>query len=311
MLNSAAPGVVQVCCRTYGTSCHDKMLPATAHRTLARIFSRPVLRGLADGRLGDISKHALRCLADAGEDIRTPEAMFNVAYRELSTGYRNEYIYKNTIANKLIFGRHSPATASLLSEFRANESIADTVIINGTSTVYEIKTEYDSLARLPMQLSDYAKVFDKIYVVTHARASKAVEQLQFPHVGILLLSSRGTLQVQREATSNIENLDLRALFMSLRRTEFTEILQRHGRLPDAGPATFWSACQDEFARLPKIVAHTEAVAQLRQRTTGSEEVLFLRQLPAPLKLLGFAEPFSRPRRLSLLRNLQAPLSEFS
>jgi hypothetical protein len=254
-------------------------------------------------------EQALHFLSELGESALTAHAAFDVAYRHLFSGYRNEYIYKNTIANKLVFGRHSPATASLLSEFRANDSIADTVVVNGTSTVYEIKTEYDSLARLPTQLSDYSKVFDKLYVVTHERAVKAVQALPFPHVGILLLTHRGTLQTRREAMSNIPKLDLRTLFMSLRKSEFSRILLRHGLLPEVGATKFWTACQEQFASLPREVAHAEAISELRLRTTGVEEVEFLRQLPPSLKLLGFAEPFSRPKRQALLKNLRLPLAD--
>jgi hypothetical protein len=263
---------------------------------------------LADGHLARPVEQALRFLCDRGESIPTAQATFAAAYRYLLSDYRNEYVFKNTLANKLVFGRHSPATASLLNEFRVNDSIADTVVINGTSTVYEIKTEYDTLVRLPAQLNDYSKIFDKVYVVTHERAVSAVKAMAFPHVGILLLTGRGTLQVRREASSNIPNLDLRILFMSLRKSEFTRILLRHKLLPDVGATKFWAACQQQFAKLPREVAHAEAIFELRLRTTGAERVEFLRQLPPCLRLLGFAEPFSRPKRRTLLENLQSPLA---
>lgn len=61
-----------------------------------------------------------------------------------------------------------------MSEFWVDMSKADSVVLNGTSTVYEIKTEFDNLSRLPQQLTDYSKVFDHINVVTHERGVAAV-----------------------------------------------------------------------------------------------------------------------------------------
>ena len=87
-------------------------------------------------------------------------------YSEFKKNYKCEYVYKNTIVNKILLGRHSLNTSTLISELNVGKSKADIVIFNGTSTVYEIKTELDSLNRLEAQLEDYLKCFDKIYVIT-------------------------------------------------------------------------------------------------------------------------------------------------
>ena len=66
-------------------------------------------------------------------------------YSEFKKNYKCEYVYKNTIVNKILLGRHSLNTSTLISELNVGKSKADIVIFNGTSTVYEIKTELDSL----------------------------------------------------------------------------------------------------------------------------------------------------------------------
>ena len=68
--------------------------------------------------------------------------------RLTSKDYRHEFIYKSVIAHKILLGRHSLNTAVLLNEFRVGDCKADVVVINGTSNVYEIKSERDSLCRL-------------------------------------------------------------------------------------------------------------------------------------------------------------------
>lgn len=157
-------------------------------QSIAGFFSRPNFRDLSFGApasaIVDYAREVkVQLLADA----------FDAAYEELWNNYRSEYIYKNELLSKIVFGRHSPKTASFLSEFRVANSIADAVIFNGTSTVYEIKTEYDSLDRLRAQIEDYRKVFDYSYVVTSKSRLKAVEAITPHNVGILFLSERGAI----------------------------------------------------------------------------------------------------------------------
>ncbi|PKG80047.1 hypothetical protein CXF80_18020 [Shewanella sp. Actino-trap-3] len=79
-------------------------------------------------------------------------------YATLDKHYRYEYFYKNTIANNRLLGRHSLRTAAMITEFRVGRNIADCVIFNGSSTCYEIKTEFDSLSRLDAQLDSYLQI---------------------------------------------------------------------------------------------------------------------------------------------------------
>ena len=82
--------------------------------------------------------------------------------------------------------------ATLLTELNVGKSKADLVVINGTTTVYEIKTELDSTARLEGQLSDYIQVFDRVNVITCESKVKNIEKIinsdsRFQNVGIYLL----------------------------------------------------------------------------------------------------------------------------
>lgn len=68
--------------------------------------------------------------------------VFDQAFEILKVaGQRDEYIYRAAISQKILMGTHSLRTASMLNEFRAGSSKADLVILNGTATVYEIKSE--------------------------------------------------------------------------------------------------------------------------------------------------------------------------
>ena len=73
------------------------------------------------------------------------KSLLDDLYQLLLAHYRCEYVYKNSVATSLFLNGHNPKDAYLTSEFRSAQSRADVVILNGTSTIYEIKTEYDSL----------------------------------------------------------------------------------------------------------------------------------------------------------------------
>jgi len=280
-----------------------------AYRAIARIFSRPVYRGLAEGRvalpLQDVlNKNALGPRA-AEETI---EAVFERAYEHLTKNYRSEYVYKNTIVQKIVFGQYAPSTTAFLSEFNVGSSKADAVVLNGTSSVYEIKTQYDSLSRLPTQLSDYCRVFDYVTVVTHEAGAASVERLAPDHVGILVLERRGRLKTIRAALSNVANIESDAIFRCLRRDEYQRILHRTcGNVPAVAPSLLWHACREEFSKLPAAVAHMEMVNELRKRTTNRAKVELVSSLPKSLRALGLAEPLSLARGKSLLENLSFPL----
>lgn len=89
-------------------------------------------------------------------------------------GYRHEYIYKAAPTHKILLGKHSLHSASVINEFRVGECKADVAILNGTATVYEVKSERDSLAWLERQIRANATVFAKVYVIASESHIQAV-----------------------------------------------------------------------------------------------------------------------------------------
>lgn len=86
--------------------------------------------------------------------------------------YRNEYYVKHSFVSKCLNGQ---ATSY---ELTVGESRADIVGVHrGHSCCYEIKTEYDTLERLPKQISDYSRCFEYCYVVCSDDKVSAVEKL--------------------------------------------------------------------------------------------------------------------------------------
>ena len=229
-------------------------------------------------------------------------AALQLSYERLRKSYRAEYIYKNEIASKLVFAKHSPRTASLVSELRVGDCILDLAVFNGTSTAYEIKTQYDSLARLPEQLGEYLQVFDKVFVVTHRHGVEAALQSAPLQVGVMALNGRGSLTTVREASSNASSVDPVAVFRTLRQAEFLSILRKTHGWDGAGVprGVLHSQALARFKELPSALAHENAVLELRKRTSAPELVQFLAQLPACLRTLGLSEPLSGVGKRRLL-----------
>ncbi|MBD2222870.1 sce7726 family protein [Calothrix sp. FACHB-1219] len=274
-------------------------LSASELRQLMQAFTRPVFNEMGRGLVPKAVSRAAELVGAAGSPLG---AALQLAYERLRKCYRAEYIYKNEIASKVVFAKHSPRTASLVSELRVGDCILDLAVFNGTSTAYEIKTQYDSLARLPEQLGEYLQVFDKVFVVTHLDGVAAALKSAPSAAGVMALNGRGSLTTVREASSNASRVDPVAVFRTLRQLEFLRILAKtHGWDGTGVPrGVLHAQALARFKELPPELAHELAVFELRKRTSAPELVEFLAQLPACLRTLGLSEPLSGVGKRRLL-----------
>jgi len=257
------------------------------NRSLSRIFSNPVFKQIAQSASSDYFFDKLRkydSLLSIDPGMKVKNAIEN-AYGYLSKNYRNEYIYKNTILNNILLGRHSVNTATMLNEFKIANSIADIVIINGTSTVYEIKTELDSPEKLEKQLNDYKKAFAKIFLVTHhTLANKYLSLIKENKVGLLSLSGRFNLTTVKEAEEDFSGLQNDSMFKCLRKDEYTNIIKDlTGTLPNVTNIRFFSACLEIAESINPERLQELMLQQLRKRMPAESDCLASNNLPKELK----------------------------
>jgi hypothetical protein len=278
-------------------------------RRIARFFSRPVLEDIARRGCAERVGYELAALG-VSTGISQPciADLFEAAFTLLSCHYRCEYVYKAAIANRIVFGRHSPSTASLAIELSVAGSIADAVICNGTSTAYEIKTEYDSHRRLSTQTTDYLRAFDKVYVVTHPDLASRYAVLVDERVGILSLNSKNSFSQIRPATTDINRIEPSVVCSMLRQKELINtVVQHFGPQPELPNTLTTQHYIELFCQLEKSQAHQALVSALRQRTTSPDIADFIRSVPISLRSLAFALPLSRPQRQRFLEALTIPL----
>lgn len=257
------------------------------NRSLSLIFSNSVFKqvvqtGTSDYFFSKLQKYGSHLSLESGMLVKD---ILCVAYGYLGKNYRNEYIYKNTILNKILLGRHSIRTAVMLNEFKVGNSIADILVINGTSTVYEIKTELDSPDKLKKQLEDYKKAFAKVYIVTHySLASKYLSLIEGSTVGLLSLSERFNLTVTKEAIEDYSCLCNDTILKSLRKEEYSAIIKIfYGSLPRVSNIHFFKECLNRAKEIEPKLLHELMLEQLRKRRLFESNFLELESLPRELK----------------------------
>lgn len=266
----------------------------------ARFFSSGVLKELAHKGHSAIAARLARQhhLIDQFGPSISVEEFYNAIFSRLTREYRHEYIYKNAIAEKILLGRHSLNTAFMLTEFRADDCKADAVVLNGTSYVYEIKSEMDTFDRLDRQLAAYRKMFDYITVITTERLFEAVDQRIPREVGIMVLADGGyqfRRKPCRDAVSNRSNVDPLVIFNSLQRQEYLKIIKEiFGTSLVSLPNTqIYAESKKYFEKLPSEVAHDAMVEALKHRRDTRRVVDFVTDVPHSLKAASLSIRLTR------------------
>lgn len=202
-------------------------------------------------------------------------------YAHLLSKYRCEYIYKNFITKNILLGKHNLNTSTLINEFRVGSSLADIVLINGTSAVYEIKTELDSPDRLSDQLADYQKAFSKIYlVIHHSQIEKYFDIVKNTSIGMLALNEKYQLSKKKKAEINIDNLDITTMFKSLRKNEYTSIISKvFGYFPNVPNMFYFKKCLELAQKIEAVKFHQLMNCELKKRKPKEKEILTSGKIP--------------------------------
>ncbi|MFD1065676.1 sce7726 family protein [Oceanobacillus locisalsi] len=224
-------------------------------------------------------------------------------YKYMEQKYRNEYFYKNTLLNKLLLGRHSLNTTTVLSELPINKSKADFILINGKAIVYEVKTELDTFDRLNSQINDYYKAFNHVCVVTcESNYDKLQEILKGSNVGICVLTSRNTISTRKEPIEDNANLDHSALFKILRKKEFEHILLNYyGELPQTSQVKYYRECFHLFSEINIDLAYKYFLEQLKRRVNIEKEEF--KKVPYELRFLIYISEYKKNDYLKLFQFL--------
>ncbi len=252
---------------------------------LSRIFTPLVLDKIAENGFSDYLYEVLQNsnLINRIDLSQSFRSFLNDIYSLLSLNYRNEYLYKNEITRELLLKRHSLQNSWMLNEFRVGKRRADVVILNGTSTVYEIKSQFDSFRRLDDQIEAYGNVFDNIYVVTSQAQTEQLDGKLPAHVGILCISDDCTIQIHKISISNKHNVRPEFLFNSLRKNEYLEVIKSiYGYVPDVPNTRIFDECRAMFCRQDPEIIHDKTFDVLKNRDKKSAIETLLNRAPESL-----------------------------
>ena len=229
----------------------------------------------------------------------TNKTIISSIYSILSSKYRNEYFYKNTLLNNLIVKKHKLYTTKVLTELPINKSIADFVTLNGKAVAYEIKTELDNLDRIESQVNDYYKCFPYVTIVTCKQHLMKVKEL-FTNsgVGIYWFSDRNAIKVEQEPIREISHIDYKSLFKLLRKYEFERILQKYYHtLPQVSQFDYYTECYNWFSTIDLENILKDMLNVLKQRC--SIQIENFEHVPMELKMLVYQSNYNNDQYTKL------------
>lgn len=280
---------------------------------VSRLFSPSVIREM--GRKGKSPLFArLAHESSLSSKVKPSDFVYNFFDEAFSLlkkkAHRHEYVYKSALTQNILLGKHSLQTASMLTEFRVGNCKADLVILNGTATVYEVKSERDSLSRLERQISAYRQVFAKVYVIAGENHIRSIFETVPSDVGILKLSSRHQITSLREAVDQPERTNSASIFDSIRLSEARQILALNGlKTPQVPNTELYSALRDIFLKLPPRLAHVGMVQVLKKTRNLKPLTEIVEQVPSSLQSAVLTVPFRKSDRVNLLQAINTRLSE--
>lgn len=256
--------------------------------SLAYLFSPKILNSFFE--LNENSNQLQNIIQELGlhkfiSNNTTFRELFENTYIQLLKNYRNEYVFKNAIAQKILIGRHSIKSSSLFTELRVETSKADIVIFNGTSHVYEIKTDLDNFERLEAQIENYKKVFEYVNIVSVESKVETIQSLVDNDIGIIILTDKYTLSTVRKAKSRLNKLDKQVLFNMLRKDEYLKIIKNiFGYIPDVPNTKIYSVSKELFITLSVKEAHKEVLKALKTRKNHKNLIENIKKFPDSLKI---------------------------
>jgi hypothetical protein len=168
---------------------------------------------------------------------------------------------RNALINRLSASA-SGAKAAFISEMFVDKFSrrADLVMANGKLSVFEIKSERDTLERLEGQISSYQNFFEEVTVVCATRHQVNVEALVPKNIGVWLIDTDGHLSVVRKAKA--EQLPSIENWLSFLPVDELKKLLRHKGLRATGNR---SNLVDAASLLPVKSVRTYVLSFLKRR----------------------------------------------
>ena len=221
-------------------------------------------------------------------------------YSILVKFYPNEYIYKNEFLNKWLLKELGVSDSVVFNEFRVGNAVADLVMFNGNSKVFEIKTLLDNDTRLSNQLLEYSKIFNEVYLVIPA--SKLTNYLEIDtSVGLITYNEENSkFNLIRNAKIKLE-INCESLMNVLHTKEYISIVEKHIEKKIVyNDFNKFDICKQLISKLPKELLSSEFVSLMKKRGRNN----FFSKKEKEFNQIFLSMNFNTKRRDALLNKLK-------
>jgi hypothetical protein len=227
-------------------------------------------------------------------------------YQILEEHYKNEYILKNSFLNKWLIKELGETNSQVFNEFRVGNAVADLVMFNGISKVFEIKTELDSDKRLTSQLKYYKKVFNQIYLIVPSSKTQQYKNHD-KNVGIIAFdeNSINSFHTVRESETN-EDIDFETIMDILHTTEYKKIVKQHfGMLPKITSFNQYDICKELISKISPLELSQYFTELMKNRNScGSLSTRNYKEF----NQLSLALKMTEQKRKDMIKCLKEPLN---
>lgn len=225
-------------------------------------------------------------------------------YHVLESHYQNEYIFKNALINEIIIKEIGQSDSKIFNEFRLGKSVADLAVFNGTSKVFEIKTELDTVNRLASQIENYRKVFNEIYLVVPK--AKLALYSGYDDIGVISfdIQRQHKFLIEKKAAS-YNNVESATLMQILHTNEYKRIVESYfGCLPEITSFNQFNKCFDLIRRIPAFDLNLLFIEQMKLRDISNS---FSIHYHKEFNQLSIALRLTKRERSDMLQALKTPI----
>lgn len=226
-------------------------------------------------------------------------------YSILEHNYQNEYILKNEFLNKWLIKELGQSNSIIFSEYRVGKAIADLVMFNGHSKVFEIKTEYDNDSRLELQLKNYRKAFNQIFLIVPENKVQLYEKYE-SDIGIITFNSEKPDKFHRFRDAELNQIvDMKTIMHILHTSEYKEIVKKFfGELPKMTSFNQFNICSELIKQIPNHDLNLFFIEQMKQRNFENK---FSSRYYKEFNQLSLALKLNKVSQKRMIQNLKVPL----
>ncbi|GAB3790654.1 hypothetical protein GCM10028868_03630 [Virgibacillus kimchii] len=138
----------------------------------------------------------------------------------------NDRGVRSLLLDELDTQYHNDPDTRIINELGINngESRVDVAVVNGMIHGYEIKSDFDTLDRLPRQITYYNKLFERMTIVTSRKYYRQICDLVPKWWGIKIISHDGTRLIERRRGRKQSNQDKDSLLRLLWKKDLEDFI---------------------------------------------------------------------------------------